>query len=183
MEESSMSIATNEMREKELQAQRKRILARRRPLPEDDRELLDQCTLFDVHRLARLLTSLYNGYLRESGLTIAQFTLLRNIHALAPAGMKRIAEAMLMDRTSVTRMIEPLLKEGLLRDEVGEDRRYRNLVLTAKGLVAITRSEEAWSRAQEDLYSRIGAKQWRTLRTALRDTTQLVREMNDDSEV
>ncbi|WP_137923780.1 MarR family winged helix-turn-helix transcriptional regulator [Cupriavidus sp. 2SB] len=177
-----MSIDTNEARQKELQAQRKRILAQRRPLPQDDLELLDQCTLFDVHRLSRLLTGIYNGYLRESGLTIAQFTLLRNIHALAPAGMKRIAEAMLMDRTSVTRLIEPLIKDGLLRDEVGQDRRYRNIVLTAKGLVAVTRSEEAWSRAQEDLYNRIGAKQWRTLRTALRDTIQLVRAMSDESE-
>lgn len=148
-------------------------------LPVDDEELLAQCALFDVHRVSRAMTVLYNAYLRETGLSMAQFTLLRNIAAMAPAGIKQIAEAMLMDRTSVTRLLEPLIKQQLIVIEVGEDRRYRSVVVTPEGLAAVARSETAWLKAQRELFKRIGSAQWRTMRTALRKTLHLVREMEE----
>jgi DNA-binding MarR family transcriptional regulator len=146
------------------------------PLPAGDAELLDQCALFDVHRLARAMTQLYNQHMRETGLTMAQFTLLRNIAAMAPAGMTQIAEAMLMDRTSVTHLIDPLIDRGLLATEAGEDRRVRNVIATKEGLAALRHSEQAWQLAQRDYYERVGADQWRTTSRALRNTLKMVRE-------
>lgn len=157
-----------------------KVVGQRRPLPNNDKDLLTQCALFDVHRLSRLLTGMYNSYLRDTGLTMAQFTLLRNIDVLAPAGMKQIAHAMLMDRTSVTRLIDPLIKQGFLTDSVGEDRRFRNIIVTAKGQSAIAKSEGAWTLAQQELFKCIGSEQWRSLRTALRDTIHVVRDNHED---
>ncbi len=148
-------------------------------MPEEDTRLVEQCLLFDVHRLGRAMTSLYNAYLRETDLTIAQFTLLRNIAAMAPVGMTEIAEAMLMDRTSVTRLIEPLVKRDLIATEAAQDKRRRNVVVTRRGLATVAKSEKAWRDAQSDLLARVGPEQWRGLRGALRQTLRLVRETED----
>lgn len=141
--------------------------------------LLEQCALFDLHRASRVLTTLYNGHLRESGMTMALFTLLRNIAALSPAGVTQIADAMLMDRTSVTRLIDPLIKNGYLKSEPGlEDRRVRNISITPAGLKALARSQDAWQEAQQELFKIIGPEQWMAMRRALRDTVHMVRKQH-----
>lgn len=142
--------------------------------------LLEQCALFDLHRASRVLTTLYNAHLRETGMTMALFTLLRNIAALSPAGVSQIADAMLMDRTSVTRLIDPLIKSGYLTSEPGlEDRRVRNISITPAGLEALERSRGAWQAAQQELFDIIGADQWMVMRRALRETVHMVRKQQE----
>ena len=147
--------------------------------PTDKDALLEQCALFDVHRVARILTSHYNAHLRPSGLSmwlwppVSSAAMLRiNLNC----AMSKVAEAMLMDRTSVTRMIEPLVSNGLLEVLPNPaDRRVRDVRVTRKGEQALVRSERCWKRAQEELYSTIGSKQWLAMRRALRETVHLVR--------
>ncbi|WP_258187284.1 MarR family winged helix-turn-helix transcriptional regulator [Variovorax sp. WS11] len=128
-----------------------------------------------------MLTTLYNSHLRSTGMTMAQFTLLRNIAALSPAGVTQIADAMLMDRTSVTRLIEPLIKSGYLISKPGEDdRRIRNVSITQEGLDALARTHQAWRQAQKELYDIIGPDQWIVVRRALRDTVHIVRHWQQD---
>src|SRR5438445_6383236 len=71
----------------------------------DNLEFLDQCLLFDLHRASRRVTTLYNERLRPTGLTMVHFTLMRNIVAIAPAAITKVARTLLMDRTSVTRLV------------------------------------------------------------------------------
>lgn len=151
------------------------VQPRRSHTQADDVKLLEQCALFDIQRLSRALAVMYNLHVRETGLTMAQFTLLRNIAAMAPVSMTQIAAAMLMDRTSVTRLIDPLIKSGLLTTESGEDRRVRNVIVTEQGLAAVRRTELAWKEAQRDLLDRIGPDQWRVTRKVVRSTLKLVR--------
>lgn len=138
-------------------------------------DLLQECALFDLQRAARVVSALYNTHLRPSGITVAQFSLLRSIDALAPVGMARLAEAMAMDRTSVTRIIEPLLERGLIRSSTGDDRRVRNLDLTRRGKAAIERARRQWDAAQRELLEVLGRPQWLAMRKALRATVKRVR--------
>lgn len=140
-------------------------------------DLVSQCALFDVNRLSRLLTGLYNAKMKDVPLSISQYTLIVNIEALAPARVTEVANAMLMDRTSVTRLTEPLITRGLLKIEQGEeDRRVKNLTVTAKGRAALRASAQAWQDAQQALYDAIGPDQWKLLRKTLRDTVHMFRE-------
>jgi DNA-binding MarR family transcriptional regulator len=142
-----------------------------------DAELLAQCALFDVHRLARLLTGMYNARMKDVPLSISQYTLVTNIAALEPARVTEVAAAMLMDRTSVTRLIEPLISRGVLKMEQDEDdRRARNLTVTKKGRAELERSEDAWQSAQKEFYDIVGSEKWMLLRKTLRDTVHLVRD-------
>lgn len=138
--------------------------------------LLKECALFDIQRASRVVTSLYNAHLRSSGITIAQFSLLRNIAAMQPVGMVRLAEALAMERTSVTRLVEPLIEQGFARSSAGEDRRIRNLEVTDKGRAKIRCGDKRWRAAQRELLDTVGSVRWRTIRDSLRSTIRLVRE-------
>jgi DNA-binding MarR family transcriptional regulator len=88
-----------------------------------------------------------------------------------------VASAMLMDRTSVTRLIEPLIARGLLKIEQSEeDRRVKNLTVTIKGRNALRGSKQAWQDAQLAFYDAVGPEQWKLLRKTLRDTVHAFRE-------
>ncbi len=139
--------------------------------------LLKECALFDLQRASRVISSLYNDRLRGCGITIAQFSLIRSIEALQPVGMARLAQAMAMDRTSVTRVIEPLLERGLVTASVGDDRRVRNLELTAKGNVVVRRATKRWEGAQRQLLGALGNGPWLSLRKSLRTTVRRVRDL------
>ncbi len=139
--------------------------------------LLNECAQFDLQRASRVVSSLYNARLRGSGITIAQFSLMRSIEALQPVSMASLARAMAMDRTSITRVIEPLVASGLVTRSVGEDRRIREVALTAKGSRSVRSAKKRWEKAQQQLFGALGSKRWLALRTALRTTVRSVRDL------
>lgn len=172
------------LKQSESAIQSEKKIVRVRTLPPNDEQLLEQCALFDVHRFGRVLNSLYNDHLRGSGLTISQYTLLRNIAALSSASITQIAKVMQMERTSVTRLIEPLISRKLVETVPGEDRRFRYVIATTAGRAAVRNSDGAWQAAQQELMSRIGVAQWRSLRVALREAMDLMKdcEVNEREE-
>lgn len=140
--------------------------------------LLSECALFDIQRASRVVASLYNSHLRDAGITIAQWSLLRNIAAMQPVSIGRLAEALAMERTSVTRLVEPLIYHRLARSEAGDDKRVRNLEVTAKGMAKVRSGEKHWHAAQRELMATLGSGKWLAMRDSLRSTIRLVRERN-----
>lgn len=138
--------------------------------------LLSECALFDIQRASRVVRGLYNAHLRSAGITISQWSLLRNIAALQPVRIGRLGEALAMERTSVTRLVEPLIKAGLARSSAGEDKRVRNLELTPRGVAKIRSGEKHWRAAQRELLETLGSGNWLAMRDSLRSTIRLVRE-------
>jgi len=138
-------------------------------------KLLAECALFDIQRASRVVAGLYNAHLRGAGLSIVQWSLLRNIAALAPVSIGRLAGALAMERTSVTRLVEPLVEHGWVRRTAGEDRRVRNLEVTARGRAKIRAGLAHWRAAQRELMGRLGEARWRAMRDSLRSAVRLVR--------
>jgi DNA-binding MarR family transcriptional regulator len=141
-------------------------------------KLLSECALFDIQRASRAVAGLYNARLRSAGITVAQWSLLRNISHMGPVSVGRLADALAMERTSVTRLIEPLVELGYVRSFAGADRRVRNLELTAAGLAKVRAGKRHWHAAQRELMETLGACNWRAMRNSLRSTIRLVRERN-----
>lgn len=142
-------------------------------------KLLSECALFDIQRASRVVGSLYNAHLRSVGLTAAQWSLLRNIDALAPVSIGRLADALAMERTSVTRLVEPLIELGWVRSTPGDDRRVRNLEVTPRGRAKVRAGLGLWRAAQRELLGRLGEQRWRTMRDTLRSTVRLVRRAEE----
>src|SRR5712691_9492548 len=88
------------------------------------------CICFNIRRTDRVLTQFYDEMLAPSGLSAPQFGLLATIVQVAPVTINHLAEIMNMDRTTLTRNLDLLVKQHLVQNEEGEDRRMRLVLLT-----------------------------------------------------
>lgn len=141
--------------------------------------LLSECALFDIQRASRVVARLYNSHLRAADLTVAQWSLLRNIAAMRRVSVGRLAEAVAMERSSVTRLVEPLIDQKLARrGKGGGDKRVRNLEVTPRGKAKIRAGVKHWRAAQRELMEALGSGKWLAMRQSLRSTIRLVRQRN-----
>ncbi len=76
------------------------------------------CTCFNLRKAARAVTQTYDKALKPSGLRATQFSLLRMVAKLGPVGIKDLAKALVIERTTLGRNLKVLSDRGLL--EIGE---------------------------------------------------------------
>ncbi|MFQ5954376.1 MAG: MarR family winged helix-turn-helix transcriptional regulator [Kiloniellales bacterium] len=131
------------------------------------RAAAEGCACFSLRKAARAVTQLYDARLRPNGLKATQFSLLVGLAVGGPITMQRLAERMVMDRTTLTRNVKPLQRAGLVKSTTGKDRRTRTLSLTGKGRKALARALPLWQQAQDTVLGRLGETQWQALRAAL----------------
>ena len=132
-----------------------------------------ECTCFNLRKAARAVTQYYDGALKPSGLRATQFTLLAAIYNAGPITIKRLAERLIMDRTTLTRNLRPLEKQGLIESASGEDRRTRAVTLTDRGREVLAQALPLWERAQEEVVGKLGHERWRDLLEHLSATVAL----------
>jgi DNA-binding MarR family transcriptional regulator len=125
------------------------------------------CVCFNLRKAARAVTQVYDAQLKPSGLKATQLSLLAVLASAGPITVKQLAERLVMDRTTLTRNLKPLERDGLIRSSAGEDRRTRSLVLTRKGQAALLRALPLWEEAQTRMLARLGAERWQQVRTLL----------------
>jgi len=126
-----------------------------------------RCACATIRRTDRVLTQFYDEILAPSGLYITQFTLLAALSQAAPVTIKRLAGILVMDRTTLTRNLEVLAKQRLVRIEEGEDRRMRLVHLTQEGEQALTRAWPLWQEAQARIEHALGRERFEGLLTDL----------------
>jgi DNA-binding MarR family transcriptional regulator len=91
-----------------------------------------------------------------AGLRVTQFSLLRTLERGGPARISNLAAQQLLDRTALSRNLDPLIERTWVAVAPGRDARTREVSLTAKGAAALHRAEPYWKRAQEDVARRVG---------------------------
>jgi DNA-binding MarR family transcriptional regulator len=126
-----------------------------------------RCACATVRRTDRVLTQFYDEILAPSGLYITQFTLLATLSQAAPVTINRLAEIMDMDRTTLSRNLEVLAKQHMVRIEEGEDRRTRQVQLTQEGEQALRRALPLWQEAQARIEHALGRERFDGLLTEL----------------
>lgn len=124
-----------------------------------ERELLETCACHKVRMASRALTRSYDDMLRATGLRATQLAVLAAIAIEGSASIAALAEVMGMDRTTLTRNIRPLEREGLIT--IGQEgfRRGRMLSVTREGRVRLREAIPAWQKAQARLARQLG-KSW-----------------------
>ena len=135
--------------------------------------LTPACTCGRLRRAARALTQLYDDLMAPSGLRVTQFSLLRTLARDGPSRMSVLAESLLLDRTALSRMLDPLVERGLITIVPGRDARTRDVSLTRAGEKAIRTAEPYWKRAQTQVAARVGAGKLDALVATLRELEQL----------
>jgi DNA-binding MarR family transcriptional regulator len=138
-------------------------------------ELLAECACFDLRKATRAVSRMYDAFLREEGLNITQFSVLRLICTEKALSILTLGRYMVMERTSITRALAPLERDGLINSRPGADKRIRMVSVTNKGRKLIEEAEPKWRQAQEALMETVGENRWHAMCTLLRDTTRMVR--------
>src|SRR6266702_3339987 len=142
-------------------------------------ELLAECACDDLRKATRAVSRMYEDFLRDEGLNGTQFSLLSLIRAGKELSISTLGRALALDRTSITRALAPLERDGLIHSRPGADRRIRIVSLTNKGRKLVENAEPKWCHAQEALLETIGVDRWRAMSAVLRDTARMVRERAD----
>lgn len=71
---------------------------------------------------------------------------------------------MTLERTSVTRLITPLLKKGMIASQAGADKRCKALLITEAGVEAINQCQSKHKQAEADFLRQVGVECWNALR-------------------
>ena len=129
-----------------------------------------QCAGNALRRASRAITQLYAKILAPSGLQPTQFSLLVACAVAGEAPMATLADALSMDRTTLTRNLRPLERRGLVKVAEGEDRRVRMVTLTSQGRSALADALPLWNRAQARVARAFGEQR---LSRALREVAAL----------
>ncbi len=122
----------------------------------DDVLALLGCACFNVRTAARVVTQFYDRHLEPSGLRITQFAILAAVRTAGSVAMQDLAGYLNLDPSTMTRTLQPLEKAGLLAIEAGEDRRRREVVLTARGHRKVTEAHALWEQSQQALREQLG---------------------------
>ena len=133
------------------------------------------CACFNLRKAARAVTQLYDEVLAPSGLRGTQFSVLAVIAAAGPATMTDLADTLVMDRTTLTRNLKPLLGRGLVERGEGEDRRQRPIAITPAGRDALGQALPPWEKAQARIAGGLGAARWKGMVEDLNTAIRLAR--------
>jgi DNA-binding MarR family transcriptional regulator len=138
-----------------------------------EREVVELCACHKVRMAARAVTRLYDDTLRSSGLRATQLSVLVAVGIDDVTSITALAKFMGMDRSTLTRNLSPLEKEGLIRVGLEGWRRSRAVEITKKGRSRLREALPLWEKAQQTLMRKLGDRKWDVIRGDLDD---LIRE-------
>jgi len=101
-----------------------------------------------LRQAARAISQEYDRVLAPLNLTTTQFTLLRTLGQRPGTRVNDLAEALAMDQTTASRTLALVKKAGLIKRQIGEDRRESRWMLTAAGSEKLRKGLPLWEEAQ-----------------------------------
>lgn len=126
------------------------------------------CNCQALRQAARHVSQIYDAHLASEGLRGSQYSMLNSLNRLGPLSINELANAMVMDRTTLGRALRPLERDGLLSVGAGRDARTRSLRLTPAGKARLSAATVKWRQAQAEFENAFGTGEAAGLRAELR---------------
>ena len=122
-------------------------------LAKDKRQYVaERCAHFSLKKAVRSVTQRYDEALGRVDLRISQFTLLVSSSLAGPSSISDLAEQLAMDRTTLSRNVQPLVKRGLLELKRSQaDSRTRLVEITPAGERLLVEAYPLWKEAQREV--------------------------------
>ena len=112
---------------------------------------LQSCKCFKIRKASRIVTQFYDKKLKSCNLRITQFSILSFLATSDNKTMNSLSDELLMDRTTLTRSLEVLFKDKLIKNIKTNDARKRIVKLTDKGYELLERASPLWKEAEEEI--------------------------------
>src|ERR1700677_2725009 len=123
---------------------------------------LNDCNCTALRKASRRLSHFYDSALAPAGLKSTQYSILSEIsrRAETPPTMRELADALVMDRSTLGHNLGPLERDQLVSlENLATDRRLKHVVLTRKGRTALAKSKKLWLIAQDHFEANFGIRE------------------------
>lgn len=135
------------------------------------------CTCANLRKATRVITQAFDAALQPAGLKATQFTVLATLARQGDGPLTLLADALVMDRTTLTRNLKPLVRKGLVRIDHEEDQRVRKVVLTDAGRTQFEAALARWKQTQARIQQQLGQDRWSGLLDDLAATVDVARTL------
>lgn len=125
------------------------------------------CVCTSLRKASRAVTRVYDDRLASAGLTTTQFSVLRNLARHGDLPLSRLADLLVMDRTSLYRTLAPIEARGLVAVSVESRGRAKRAALTPAGRAKMESATAAWEACQREIVAALDPAQWRALEAQL----------------
>ena len=139
----------------------------------------DSCTCSELRRAARAVTLLYDNAFRSSGLLSTQLGVLHVIYKSDSIRISHLAKELGMDRTTLTRNLSVLERQGFIKISSGKDNRTRIVTITNKGRTTITKAIPLWNDVQNKVKEQMGETLWNELMVNLSQFVKVADQLNE----
>src|SRR5262249_44959970 len=136
-----------------------------------------ECAGGELRRASRAISRFYEAALAPLDLTATQFSLLVAVHLGGPIPLSRLAEALVLDRTSLYRAIKPLVRRRCLRTQPGRTGRERTATLTEAGHRPPGAAPPAREKIQARFVGALGPQGWAAFTAGLQQVVPAVQAL------
>jgi DNA-binding MarR family transcriptional regulator len=133
------------------------------------------CACNQLRRATRGITQLYEAEMAPGGLKVTQLPILVALRSEGDLSVTRLAGALSLDRTTLTRNLSVLEQRGLIRTEEDEDdARVRMVSLTPEGADVLVGALAHWDAVQKVVEERFGSQRLQALYDELAELSAAV---------
>jgi len=129
------------------------------------------CTLNQLRKATRAVAKINDAALAPIHLKSTQFSLLVTLEKCGDIPLSELANRLVMERTTLTRNLKPLIEKGFISSKTEQDKRLRILSITLQGKQTLLEAEPLWRDAQLSLVNKIEKERWSTLINELNHLT------------
>jgi DNA-binding MarR family transcriptional regulator len=115
-----------------------------------------ECFAVRLRLLNRVITRIYDDALRPLGVTVNQMNILAVVENMSEAEPGVIGRFLHMEKSTVSRNIERMRRQGWLSAKAGSDARRMVLSATARGRALLAKAMPLWNQGQEQVRELLG---------------------------
>jgi DNA-binding MarR family transcriptional regulator len=130
------------------------------------------CACATSRQVARVLTQLYDSRLRSTGMEAPQFALMMTLEKQGPCSQADLGRRYALDKTTVSRNLKLLERNGWIASRPASDKRKRQFTLTPAGRERLAAAKPEWKKAQTELRSGMTGEEWDAMFRVFRTVTQ-----------
>jgi DNA-binding MarR family transcriptional regulator len=132
------------------------------------------CVCQKARETSRKITRIYDEALQPAGIKTTQFTMLAVISVQDNATLTELAKALGMDRTTLSRNMQPLERNGLVEVSAERYRRARSVSISHIGVAVMETALPMWRLAQDSMQKRLGKDTWTHFQADLTEVRNLL---------
>jgi DNA-binding MarR family transcriptional regulator len=116
------------------------------------------CSNARLRQLTRRVSQHYDHEMAKIGLKTTQYSLLSQVLQRGPIRPGDLAKAMVLDASTLTRNLKPLVAAGWITVVSGADSRSHLVAITEAGREKRVEAQRPWKAAQESLNELLGVE-------------------------